>query len=137
MAIPTEALDWAIEQIYAGESQAFIAQQLGCSAGKLSEALNGEAFKERSAHARRASAEALLDKGLLTLEATLWSGNGPAVQAARALAQEYARRAAIRNPAYREKTGVEITGAAGGPIRTIVATVSPEQAAADYKELLG
>lgn len=66
-----------------------------------------------------------------------YKGTGTDSGAARALAQEYARRAAIRNPAYREKTGVEITGAAGGPIRTIAANVTPEQAAAAYKEVLG
>lgn len=141
MAIPTEALDWALEQIYAGESQAFIAQALGVSTGHLSESLNAEPYRERSANARKASAEAWLDKGVAVLLKALddpaYQGSGTDSGAARALAQEYARRAAIRNPAYREKSGVEITGAAGGPIRTIAATVTPEQAAQAYKEVLG
>ena len=35
---------------------------------------------------------------------------------ARIVAQECARRAAIRNPAYRESSKTELTGANGGPV---------------------
>lgn len=139
--IPAEALEWALEQIYEGVSQASIALQLSVSTGHLSESLNAEPWRERSARARAASAEAWLDKGLAVVEAAIYDpafkGTGMDSGAARAYAQECARRAAIRNPTYREKTGVELTGPAGGPIRTIAATVTPEQAAQAYKDVLG
>jgi hypothetical protein len=145
------AIDWAIERIYEGDSQASIAKQLGVSAGHLSESLDAAyptlthpaagSIRERSARARAASAEAWLDKGLQEVYDAIYDpsykGSGRDSGAARAYAQECARRAAIRNPAYREKTGVEITGAKGGPIQTIAATATPEQAAALYKEILG
>jgi hypothetical protein len=74
---------------------------------------------------------------LEAIESSMLKNSGVDPHAARAYAQECARRAAIRNPAYREKTGVEITGAKGGPIQTIAATATPEQAAALYKDILG
>lgn len=131
-------IDWIIEQIHGGHSQASIAKALGVSAGTVSLWLDRDADTiERSARARIASAEAWLDRGLEVVESALKRADGIDATAARAYAQECARRAAIRNPAYREKTGVEITGAKGGPIQTIAATATPEQAAALYKELLG
>lgn len=133
-----ETIDWIIERIYAGESQASIAKQLGVSAGSVSMWLDRDAnTAERSARARQSSAEAWLDKGLEVIESALDRNSGKDSNAARAYAQECARRAAIRNPAYRERTGVEITGAKGGPIRTIAATVTPEEAASTYKEIMG
>lgn len=145
------AIDWAIERIYEGDSQSSIAKALGVSAGHLSESLSVDhatltmpqagTIRERSASARVASAEAWLDKGLDVVYAAIYDpsfkGAGMDAGAARAYAQECARRAAIRNPAYREKTGVEITGAKGGPIATIATTVTPEEAATLYKTLLG
>lgn len=137
-----ETINWIIERIYEGESQASIARQLGVSAASVSMWLDrDEATIERSARARTASAEAWLDKGLDMVFAAIYDpsfkGDGMDAGAARAYAQECARRAAIRNPAYRERTGVEITGAKGGPIRTIAATVTPEEAATLYKEIMG
>lgn len=137
-----ETINWIIERIYEGESQASIAKQLGVSAGSVSMWLDRDADTiERSARARAASAEAWLDKGIEMVYAAIYDpsfkGEGMDAGAARAYAQECARRAAIRNPAYRERTGVEVTGAKGGPIRTLAATVTPEEAAILYKEIMG
>lgn len=133
-----ETIDWILEQIQAGESQASIAAQLGISAGTLSGWLGRDADTiERSAHARASSAEAWLDKGLNAVYSALSRSSGIDSNAARAYAQECARRAAIRNPAYRERTGIELTGAKGGPIKTIAATIAPEEATALYKEIMG
>lgn len=133
-----ETINWIIERIYAGKSQAEIALDLGVSAGSVSMWLNRDADTiERSARARAASAEAWLDRGLQAVFDSLKRTSGIDSNAARTFAQECARRAAIRNPAYRERTGVEITGAKGGPVRTIATTVSPEEAAILYKEIMG
>lgn len=140
-----ELMDWVLSKIHAGDSQAELALQLGIGTATLSGWLCDESqfegITERSAHARQASAEAWLDKGLAVLRAAMddpaYQGGGTDSGAARAYAQECARRAAIRNPQYRDKTGVEVSGPGGGPIKTIAATATPEQAAALYKEIIG
>lgn len=138
MSANNETIDWIIEAIHQGRSQAEIAALLGVSAGIVSLWLDRDAETiERSARARQSSAEAWLDRGLTAIESAMKRSSGVDATAARAYAQECARRAAIRNPAYRERTGVEITGAKGGPIRTIASTVTPEEAASLYKELMG
>jgi|SRR6185312_7937005 len=53
--------------------------------------------------AMQTSAEAWLDRGMQPLQEALKRGSDIDVNAARAYAQECARRAAIRNPAYRDK----------------------------------
>jgi hypothetical protein len=45
-------------------------------------------------------------------------GDAARVQWGRAMAQEWARVAGIRNAAYRERSGVELTGPGGGPVQT-------------------
>ena len=40
------------------------------------------------------------------------------MQKARTIEQAYARLAGIRDPAYRERSGVELTGPGGGAIQT-------------------
>lgn len=133
-----ETLTYIIDSIRGGQSQAEIAALLGVSAGTVSTWLDRDADTiERSARARIQSAEAWLDRGLKAVTDAMDRKSGMDATAARSVAQECARRAAIRNPAYREKTGVEITGKDGGPIRTIGATVSPEVAAATYKDIMG
>lgn len=135
-------VDHCIERIYEGESFHAIAQALGYSQGRISQLMDrDEETSNRSARAMAASAEAWLDKGLAAVEAAIddpaYQGTGKDSGASRAYAQECARRAAIRNPRYREKTGVEVSGPGGAPIRTINAQVTPEAAAALYKDLLG
>lgn len=68
------------------------------------------------AHARSNSAEAWLDRGLSKLEEALDKNGDTDSSAARAYEQACARRAALRNPAYRESSKTEITGANNGPL---------------------
>ena len=73
-------------------------------------------IKLRSARARERSAEAWLDRGLETLEKALDKESGMDASAARAYEQACARRAALRNPLYREKQALEHSGPNGGPV---------------------
>jgi len=98
------------QRIEGGESQAEIARSLGVSPSALSSWLNREENAERSARAREASAESWLDRGLETLERALNKGGNVDATAAKAYAQECARRAAIRNPRYVEKTAHQHSG---------------------------
>ncbi|MEI6569782.1 MAG: hypothetical protein WCR20_24105 [Verrucomicrobiota bacterium] len=59
-----------------------------------------------SARAREKSAEAWLDRGLSVIESALRKTGGVDAGAARAYAQECARRASIRNSKYRDKIAV-------------------------------
>lgn len=110
-------LEAVCERIENGESQAEIAKSIGVSPSTLSAWLNLPENAERSARAREASAESWLDRGLGKLEAACDKSSGIDASAARAYAQECARRAAIRNPRYVEKTAHEHAGPAGGPMQ--------------------
>ena len=54
------------------------------------------------------SAEAWLDKGLAKIESSMSKSGDVDPSAARAYAQECARRAAIRNPIYKDKAQVDL-----------------------------
>jgi predicted transcriptional regulator len=93
-------LDSVLERMESGESQREIAASLGISESTLRGHLNAnEEIAARSARARQESAEAWLDRGMKYLEDA--PGSSEEIQRARALAQECARRAAIRNPRSR------------------------------------
>lgn len=95
-----------LARIASGESQAEIARSLNIGASTLSERLSATPeIAERSARARSISAEAWLDRGL---DYVLNENND--ANRARIVAQECARRAALRNPAYREKQAVDLSG---------------------------
>lgn len=108
-------IEEALELVESGRSYEAIAQKLGMSARTLIRKL--DALPD-SAHARARSnsAELWMERGLEPLERALDKGSSVDVQAARAYAQECARRAALRNPAYRESSKTELTGANGGPV---------------------
>ena len=112
-------IDDVIDRIESGESQASIARSLGVGVATLSGRLNLPENAERSARARANSAEAWLDKGMDVLGSALDKTGTIDASAARAYAQECARRAAIRNPQYRDTNKTEITGANGGAIETV------------------
>ncbi len=105
-----------LKRIENGESQADIAAAYGVDAAIISRLLNkDDDISQRSARAREASAEAWLDKGYQNImDAT----DAVGVAKARLIAQECARRAAIRNPAYRDKQQLEHSGPNGGAIPT-------------------
>jgi len=98
------------QRIENGESQAEIARSLGVSQSTLSAWLNREDNRERSARAREASAESWLDRGLDRLDEACRRDSGMDAAACKAYAQECARRAAIRNPRYVDKTAHQHSG---------------------------
>ncbi|MGL4575570.1 MAG: hypothetical protein ACRCV9_12380 [Burkholderiaceae bacterium] len=112
-------LEAICQRIEAGDSQAEIAASLGVSQYTLSVFLAKEENTKRSARARLASAEAWLDKGLKVIESALDKQGGIDASAAKAYEQACARRAALRNPAYRDKHDHTLTGADGGPVETV------------------
>lgn len=105
MPATPEQMDEIIGRIEEGESQTEIARSIGVSIGTLSNWLNSPEYAERSARARELSAESWLDRGMQALM------EAPPDQAeiarARALEQHFARRAAIRNPKYRDKVDLD------------------------------
>jgi methylphosphotriester-DNA--protein-cysteine methyltransferase len=106
----------ALELVESGRSYEAIAAKLGMSARTLIRKLDA---LPNSAHARARSnsAEMWMERGLAPLESALSKGSDVDVQAARAYAQECARRAALRNPQYREKQQHEHSGKDGAPIQ--------------------
>ena len=111
-------LDAVLDRIMNGESQAEIARDLGITPGRLSQLLGeDEEIAKRSARARSISAEAWLDRGLAAVESAMDKTGNVDASAAKAYAQECARRAAIRNPQYRDKVQQEISGPNGGPVQ--------------------
>lgn len=105
------------ERIEAGETYRDLAASIGVGLWDVSKWLNTEKNQPQSARAREASAESWLDKGLDVISTALPKDGGIDASAARAYAQECARRAAIRNPKYRERTETAVTGADGGAIK--------------------
>ena len=111
-------LDAVLDRIMDGESQAEIARSLGITPGRLSQLLSAdEGIAKRSAFARSMSAEAWLDRGLEAVASAMDKTGNIDASAARAFSQECARRAAIRNPQYRDKVQQEISGPNGGPVQ--------------------
>ena len=102
--------DAICDRIEAGDSQAEIAQDLGISVSALSRWLNKPERAQRSAQARVDSAESWLDKGLNAVKDAMDKGGNVDASAAKAYAQECARRASLRNPRYVEKTAHEHRG---------------------------
>jgi Mg-chelatase subunit ChlI len=111
-------LEDVTSRVATGQSFVQIAHDLGISRSNLYVMLDKWADQDSSARdkidaAKQISAEAWLDKGLTVIESALRRDSGVDSNAARAYAQECARRAAIRNPLYRDKVSVEHTRKAG------------------------
>lgn len=118
----TVGIDVICERIEAGETQREIARDLAISVGVLNTWLGStEDYAEQSARARSLSAEAWLDRGLECVGSALNKHGNVDASAARAYAQECARRAAVRNPAYRDK--VEVDAKHSGEINIITRTI--------------
>ena len=106
-----------MDRIRAGETNRDIAKKLNIHPATLCRYLNEDAHAQQYDRAKADSAEALLDCGMEALEQAR-GGDATEVQRARAVAQEYARRAAIRNLRYSDKRALELTGPNGGPVQT-------------------
>lgn len=113
-------IDAICARIEAGESQAEIAKSLKVHASDLCRWLGQPRHAKRAAAARETSAEAWLDRGLEAVRSSLKKKGAVDPAAAKAFAQECARRAALRNPRYVEKTAHEFSGPNGGPIDNVL-----------------
>lgn len=113
-------------QIESGISQREIAEGYDIAPSALSAFLNLPENSERFARARESSAEAWLDRGLKAVEDAPPSKEE--IARARAIAHECARRAAIRNPKYRDKPDAEVN--------VTVNTLTEEQVDARIRNLL-
>lgn len=99
------------QRIEAGETQREIAASYSLDVAALNRWLHATPEKDqRTARAKVISAEAWLDRGLEAVAQALPKSGQIDASAARAYAQECARRAAIRNPAYRDGHKVEVSG---------------------------
>jgi len=113
--IENESFPEILSRIRAGESQSEIAQGLGVHVATLNRYLNDAERAIETDAAKRDSAEAWLDRAMAELEQAKGKDNAE-VTRAKAVAQECARRAGIRNPRYSEKQQVELSGPDGGPV---------------------
>lgn len=141
MELTDELAEYVLDRISEGFSQVEIARAFSIHNSTLSRAIDariertGDGEAQRFARARAASAESWLDKGVAALERAALKSSDYDPQTARAIAQECARRAAIRNPTYRDKADVTLANPPGETLRT--ATLTPAQAAAIYKQTMG
>ena len=116
-------IDAICSRIEAGETYSEIAKSLKIDYATMHRWINNDEDRHHaSARARTASAEAWLDRGLATIATALRRDGGIDASAARAYAQECARRAAIRNPVYRDK--VDATVEAGSNLLGVLAGLS-------------
>jgi len=108
-ALNTLGFESVLEQIEAGRAQTEIAKDLRIHVSGLNRWLHADPHRSaRVQIAMRDSAEAWVDRGMqYLLDAP---SDNAEIQRARALEQTCARRAAIRNPRYRDNVSVEHTG---------------------------
>lgn len=124
------------EQITAGATYTEIARVLGVGYATLWNWINSDAERaDKSARARTASAEAWLDRGIVPLESALRLNNGVDATAARAYAQECARRAAIRNPKFSDK--IVHAGDADNPLQVQHSVAAPQITREEWLRLHG
>ena len=102
-------IDTICRRIESGEDDGTIASSLGMDRMSLRQWIKGREHEDVIKSAREESAEAWLDDGLNTIRSSLSKDNGIDSGAARAYAQECARRAAIRNPRYRDKQTIDLS----------------------------
>lgn len=108
-----------LDQIRSGLTYRDLAAENNVSLGTIFNWLNAdEATAELSARARSDSAESWLDKGLDVLSQALSKSGDIDASAAKAYAQECARRAAIRNAQYSDKQRVELHGTVSVSLRS-------------------
>ncbi|MGL4232005.1 MAG: helix-turn-helix domain-containing protein [Casimicrobium sp.] len=121
MPATPELLDQIIDLIEDGNSYPEVAQIVGVSLKTVKRYLTADDdIKARAAIARMQSAEAWLDKGVEVLQSALSKSGDIDASAAKSLAQEYARRAAIRNPQYRDKQDVSLANPDGSALSTTI-----------------
>lgn len=140
MELPAEMIDWILGRIYAGDSQADVARSMAIDPSTLSKAITALRCSDKSAdqafaRAREASAEVWLDRGGDVLMQALPKSSPIDASAARAFEQHCARQAAIRNPQFGDKAHLIVANPPGETFK--VSAISPEEAAAIYKQTMG
>jgi hypothetical protein len=96
------------DDIKEGMTYRELSRRYDVSLNLLDKFLNSAENKEQSARARLFSAESWLDRGLEVVESALFKTGNVDASAAKAYEQACARRAALRNPAYRESSKLEV-----------------------------
>jgi len=108
-ACTTLGIDTILDLIYAGQSQTEIARNLNISVASLNTYIHSRPeWSARAKQIYQESAESWIDRGHAYLVEA--PSDNAEIQRARALEQHCARRAAIRNPRYRDNVSVEHTG---------------------------
>ena len=108
-ACTTLGIDHILDLIYAGQSQTEIARNLNISVASLNGYIHSRPeWSARAKQIYQESAESWIDRGHAYLVEA--ASDNAEIQRARALEQHCARRAAIRNPRYRDNVSVEHTG---------------------------
>lgn len=107
-------IDYVFERIEGGMSFSELAPTLNCTVATLRRALTATPeLIARLETTRTFSAEAWLDKGIDAVKQAMNKDSLVDATAARAFASECARRAAIRNPLYRDKAETTINAGTG------------------------
>lgn len=114
-AIGTDAI---LDRVCSGETQAEIAASIGIAQSSLGSWLAASVRSARTRAAMLEAAEAMQDRGHQAL-LDARGGSQADVALARALDQHWARRAAIRNPAHRERTDHVISGQVGHTVQAL------------------
>jgi transcriptional regulator with XRE-family HTH domain len=114
-AIERAGTEEILSLIRQGKSQREIARRLKVDVSTLNRFLRANADESDLKQAMSESSEAWLDRGMQTLERAK-GGDSAEVARARAIALECARRAAIRNPKYSDRSAVELSGPGGSPV---------------------
>jgi len=105
-ACTTLGIDHILDLIYAGQSQTEIARNLNISVASLNGYIHSRPeWSARAKQVYQESAESWIDRGHAYLVEA--ASDNAEIQRARALEQHCARRAAIRNPRYRDKVDVQ------------------------------
>ena len=130
--------DEIISRVEDGEDIKKICKFYGVGIGAFYLFMNAnEERAERFRRAKETSAEALLEKGREVLESALKRSSGIDPQAAKALASEYARLAAIRNPSYSDKPQVAVQINNNPAPLQLPDNADPMTASRTYAEIIG
>ena len=124
-ALDAVGIDTILERVSDGHTLRQIASDIGVAHTVLIAYIDRFAAPEQYARARQESAEAWADRGWQCLQLGDEEIDAARVNLARYKEQHCMRRAGIANPRYSEKQQVELTGANGGPVQSLVTVYVP------------
>ena len=123
-ALEETGIDALCGMVESGMTLAEIAKRLGVQQASIYRWLDRFGYRQQYARALEDSAEALADRGLEALQSADESSSA-SVNAKRAIEDHFRWRAGVRNRRYSEKQQVELTGANGGPVQSLVTVYVP------------